>query len=85
MEDKRDKDDKVSGGMQEIVETSTREVGMGETKKRKSKGRGWEKEGRKGENNGSKESNGGMGNIGERERSGKVRSRDKEVGTGEIS
>ena len=59
--------DEVFGGMWEAVETSTGKVRMGETK-----GRGWEKEGRKikeeetekGEDNGSKESSRGMGNMG---------------------
>ena len=54
--------------MWEAVETSTREVEMGETKRRRSKGKGWEKERRKGEEeenekgekDGSKKSSGGM-------------------------
>ena len=71
MENRGGKDNEVSGGMWEAVETSTEEVGIGEAKGRRGKGRGWEKEGRKeeenenekGKDNGGEESSGEMGDI----------------------
>ena len=47
LENRRGEDDKVSGGMWEAVETSTREVGMGKAKGRRSEGRSREKKRRK--------------------------------------
>ena len=49
MEDRGSQDDKVSGRMWETVETSTREIGVGKTEGRRSKGRkgGKEREERK--------------------------------------
>ena len=75
------------------METSTRKIGMGETKGRRSKersgekerGEGEEEETEKGKTSGSKKSSRGVGNIGRGRRSGKVRGRGKEVSTGRIS
>ena len=49
MEDRGGQDDKVSGRMWETVETSAREIGVGKTEGRRSKGgkRGKEREERK--------------------------------------
>ena len=44
MENRRGKDDEVFGGVWKTVETSTREVGMGETEGRRSKGGSRKKE-----------------------------------------
>ena len=72
LENRGGQDDKVSRRVWEVVEASIREVGIGETKGRRGKGgRGEkerekeeEKETEKGKNSGSKESSGGMGNMG---------------------
>ena len=61
----------MSGGVWETVETNARKVGIGETRGRRKKGgSGKKKEGeeeeektKKGENHGSKEGSGGMGNM----------------------
>ena len=58
--------------MWEVVEASTREVGMGKTEERRSKegsrkekgGKREEEKTKKGKNSGSKESSGRMGNMG---------------------
>ena len=78
--------------MWEAVEASTGEVGMGEAKGRGSKGKSWEKERRKGEkenekgeDDGGKENSGGIGNMGRRRGSSKVRSGSKEAGIREVS
>jgi len=75
------------------VETSAGEVRIGETERRRSKrgsgekkrGEGREEEIEERENSGSKESGGGVGNMGRGGRSGKVRGRSKETGTGKVS
>jgi len=62
----------VSGGIWEAVEASTREVGMGETERRRSEGGSREKERGKrekeetkeGKNSRRKESSGGVGDMG---------------------
>ena len=73
MENRGGKNDKVSGGVWKTVEASTREVGMGETERRRGKRGSREKEGGKikgkeeeteKENSRSKESSRGMGNMG---------------------
>jgi len=72
LENRRSQDDEMPGRVWEAVEASAREVGMGETKGRRGKRGSREKEEekreeeetKKGENSGSKESSGGMGNIG---------------------
>ena len=72
MENRGGKNDEMSRGMWEAVETSTGEVRMEEAKGRRDKGRGWEKEGRKGEeeenkkekDDGGEESSRGMGDMG---------------------
>ena len=72
LENRRGENDEVPRGMWETVETSTREVRIGKAKRRRSERRSREKERRKGEeeeaekgkNNGSKESNRGMGDMG---------------------
>jgi len=46
LENGRGKDNKVSRGMWKTVEASTREVGMGETEGRRSKGGNGKKKGR---------------------------------------
>ena len=79
--------------MWETVETSAREIGIGEAEgrrgtggKREEKGREGEKEKtEEGENDRSKESSGGVGDMGRRRGGGEVRGRSKEVGTGEVS
>ena len=78
--------------MWEAVEASTREVGMGEARGRRSKGGGREKERRKEEEEETKErkdsrsekSNRGIENMEGRGRSSKVRSGSKEVGAREV-
>jgi len=47
MEDQGSKNNEVFEGMWKAVEAGTREVGMGEAKGGRGKGRGWEKERRK--------------------------------------
>ena len=74
MENGRGKDDKVSGGVWKTVETSTREVRIGETegrrskrgsrKKEREKREGKEEETKKRENGGGKESSRGVGDMG---------------------
>ena len=74
MENRRGKDDEVSGRVWKTVEASTREVGMVETEGRRSKGgsrkkerekrEGKQEETKKGENGGSKESSRGVGDMG---------------------
>jgi len=66
---------------------------MREAKGRREKGRSWKKERRKeeeedkkkGEDDGSEESSRGMGDMGQRGRSSKIRGRSKEAGAGKIS
>ena len=48
MENRRSQNDEVSGGVWEIVETSAREIGVGEAKGRRGKERSGKKERRKG-------------------------------------
>jgi len=73
LEDRRDKDDEVSGGMWEAVETKARETGVAKAKGRRSK-RGSRKEKRgksrektekaeKGKDNRSKKGSGEVGNL----------------------
>jgi len=72
LENRGGQDDEVSRRVWEAVEASTREVGVGEAKRRGSKRRSKEKERRKEEeeetekrkNSGSKESNRGIGDMG---------------------
>jgi len=72
LENRGGQDDEVSRRVWEVVEASTREIGMGKTRRRRGKGgkrekkrgKGKEEETEKGKNSGSKESSGGMGNIG---------------------
>ena len=72
MENREGQDDEVSRRVWKAVEANTREVGMGETKERRGKGEKGEKEGEKeeeeetekGKNSGSKESSGGIGDLG---------------------
>ena len=87
MENGRSENDEMSRRVWEAVETSTGEVGVGEAKRR-SKRRGQEKERRKEEeenekmeDNGGEKSSRGMGDMGGRRRSSKVKSGGKEVGT----
>ena len=92
LENRRGENNEVPRGMWEIVETSTREVGVGKAKRRRSKKRSRKKkrrkeeeeEAEKGKNNGGKESSRGMGDIRWKRGSGKVRSRVQKVGTREI-
>jgi len=77
------------------VETGARKVRMGEIEGRRSKRgsrekergkrEGEEEEIEKGENDGSKKSSRGVGDMERRGGSSKVRSRGKEVGAGEVS
>ena len=46
MENRESENDEVSGGVWKVVETSIRKIGVGETKRRRSKGRNRKKEGR---------------------------------------
>jgi len=72
LENRGGQDDEVSRRVWEAVEANIREVGMGETKERRGKEEKGEKERRKeekeetekGKNSGSKESSGGMGDLG---------------------
>ena len=48
MENRRSEDDKVPRGMREAVETGARKVRVGKTEGRRSKGRSWKEEKRKG-------------------------------------
>ena len=72
LENRRGEDDKVPRGMWEAVETSTREVGVGKAKERRSEERSREKERRKkeeeeaekGKDNRDKESSRGMRDMG---------------------
>jgi len=72
LENRRGQDDKVSRGVWETVEASIREIRVGKTEKRRSKGRsGEEKRGKgkeeeieKGKNSGSKESSRRVGDMG---------------------
>jgi len=91
LENWRGKNDEVSRRVWEAVETSTGEVRVGEAKRRRGKKRGQKKERRigeeeneKGKDNRGEESSRGMGNMGGRRRSGKVRSEGKEVGARKI-
>jgi len=80
LENRRGEDDEVSGGMWKAVEASIREIGMGKTEGRRSKGgrrkekggKREEEETEKGKNSGSKKSSGGMGNMERGRGSGKV-------------
>ena len=71
LENRGGQDDKMSRRVWEAVKASIREVGMGKTRGRKSKGGSGKKKKREGEeetkereDSGSKENSGGMGNIG---------------------
>jgi len=74
LENRRGQDNEMSRRVWKTVETSAREVGIGETKGRrgkrgsreeeKEKEEGKEEKTKKGENNGSKESSRRMGNMG---------------------
>ena len=72
MENRGDKDDKMSGRVWKAVETGTGKIRVGETERRRSKGRSGEKERRKGKeeetekrkNDGNKESSREMGDMG---------------------
>jgi len=48
LENRGGKDDEVSGGVRQAVEASTRKIRIGETERRRSKGRSWKKERREG-------------------------------------
>ena len=95
LEDRRGKDDKMSRGVWKAVEANVRKIRVVETKERRSKERSrkemrgeskeTEKEVEKGKDSGSEESGRRMGDMGQRRRSGKIRSRSKEVGSREIS
>jgi len=71
LENRRSKDDKVSGRMWETVETSAREIRVGKAEGGRSKRRSREKERReeeeeeteKGKDNGGKEGSRGIGNM----------------------
>ena len=79
--------------MWEAIEASTREAGMREAERRRSKGGSREKERRKGkeektekgENSRSQENNGGVENIGRRRRGSKIGSGSKKISTRKIS
>jgi len=69
LENRRGKDNEVSGGVWKTVEASTREVRMGETEGRRSKRengkkKGKEEETKKGENSRGKESSRGVKDMG---------------------
>jgi len=83
----------MSRGVWKAVETSVREVRMGEAERRRSEGRGRKKERRKGEeeetekgeDDGGKESSRRVGNIGQGRESDEVRSRGEKIGAREVS
>ena len=72
MENRRSKDDEVSGRVWKAVETSTGKIGVEEAERRRSKGRSRQKKRRKGEkekaeereNNGNKKDSRRVGNMG---------------------
>ena len=93
LEDRRSEDDEVPRGMWKTVEASSREVRIEKTKgerserrsKKKMREKGKAEKAEKRKDSGSKENSRGVGNMGGRRRSGKIRSRSKKFGARKFS
>ena len=84
LENRRSEDEKVPRRMQKVVETKTEKSGVAKTK-----GKSREKTRRKGteerKKDGSKKSSKRIGNLRWKEKSSKIRSRSKEIGSRKFS